>query len=148
MSVNFAENARRYGSFFETVREDRIEDILPLVTDDVRFKDPFNDVRGKHDLLRLLVKMFEDASEISFTMQEQAGEGRVYFLRWVFACRPNSRFVNDHWRFDGVSKISFDERGQVAEHVDYWDAAEQVYGRLPLIGGLLKILRRPLVLRG
>ena len=147
MSVDFAEKARAYGRFFETIRPDNVEGIKGLVNNDVRFKDPFNDIRGVERLCRLLAKMFEDASDIAFTMEEQAGEGRVYFLRWRFTCEPRSRFVKGPWPIDGVSMIRFSEDGLVAEHIDYWDAAEQVFSRLPLLGSVQRLARRPLALR-
>lgn len=146
MSSDLDAKARQYGTFFETIKPETIEDVRPLVTENVRFKDPFNDVRGGDQLVRVLAKMFEDADDISFTMREQAGDGRVYFLRWNFACRPKSRFLKGLWHVDGISVISFTEAGLIEEHVDYWDAAEQLYDRLPIIGPLLRFVRRPLVL--
>lgn len=146
MSVDFADKARAYGRFFEIIRPDNVENIRPLVTDDVRFKDPFNDINGKDRLCALLAKMFEDADEIAFTMQEQAGEDRVYFLRWHFTCKPKSRFISGLWPIDGISMIRFSEAGLVAAHIDYWDAAEQVFGRFPLLGPLLRLAGRPLSL--
>jgi len=34
--------------------------------------------------------------------------------------------------------------GKVVEHIDYWDAAEQVYERLPLLGPILRRVRQRL----
>jgi hypothetical protein len=36
-----------------------------------------------------------------------------------------------------VSHVSFDDSGRVTAHTDYWDAAEGLYKRLPLIGVLM-----------
>lgn len=146
MTVDLDAKVRAYGAFFENVTPDTIETVRPLVTGGVRFKDPFNDVRGIDRLLLILAKMFEDADDVSFKMREQAGEGRVYFLRWDFTCHPKSRFLSGVWKVDGISVITLTEDGLVTEHVDYWDAAEQLYERLPLIGGLLRLVRRPLTL--
>jgi len=146
MSSDLDAKARLYGTFFETIKPETIENVRPLVSDDVRFKDPFNDVRGYDKLLKILAKMFEDADDVAFTMREQAGEGRVYFLRWHFACRPKSRFLKGNWQVDGISVITFNEDGLITEHVDYWDAAEQLYDHLPVVGSLLRFVRRPLVL--
>ncbi len=147
MKVDFAARARSYGHFFQNIQPGNVDGIRELVTDDVRFKDPFNDVRGQDRLCRLLAKMFEDASEISFEMREQAGTGPVHFLRWGFTCHPHSRFVKERWQIDGVTMVHFAEDGRVQEHIDYWDAAEQVYGRLPVLGPLLRLASSSLALK-
>ncbi len=147
MMVDFTAKARSYGLFFEGIQPGNVDEIRALVTNDVRFKDPFNDVRGQDRLCRLLAKMFEDAAEISFAMREQAGDGPVHFLRWTFTCRPRSRFVKERWPIDGVSMIRFARDGLVQEHIDYWDAAEQIYGRLPVLGPLLRLASRSLTLK-
>ena len=147
MKIDLAAKARDYAAFFERITPETIEDVRALVTEDVRFKDPFNDVRGIEKLLKILVKMFDDADDISFKMREQAGDGHVYFLRWHFTCRPKSRFLGGEWHVDGISVISLTETGLIEEHVDYWDAAEQLYEKLPLLGGLLRLVKRPLTLK-
>ena len=42
----------------------------------------------------------------------------------------------------GASMVMFADDGRVMTHVDYWDAASQLYEKLPIIGWLLKKLRQ------
>jgi hypothetical protein len=42
-----------------------------------------------------------------------------------------------------LSEVRFGPDGLVAEHRDHWDAAEQLFGRLPLLGALLRLIARP-----
>jgi len=35
----------------------------------------------------------------------------------------------------------------VTYHRDYWDTAEELYAKLPLLGGLMRLLRRRLAAR-
>ncbi len=44
----------------------------------------------------------------------------------------------------GASQLRFDSVGQVTWHRDYWDAAEELYARLPGIGCLMRLLKRKL----
>jgi hypothetical protein len=37
--------------------------------------------------------------------------------------------------------VVFNDRGLVSEHVDYWDASEQFYMKLPVIGSILRFIR-------
>ena len=42
----------------------------------------------------------------------------------------------------GATRLRFDAQGRVAEHRDYWDAAQELYEKLPLIGSVLRAIRR------
>ena len=146
MICDFKAAAGAYGAYFETLRPDNVERLRDLAAPEIHFEDPFNEVRGVDDVIRLLSRMFEDAAEVSFRMLDQTCEDDRCFLRWEFFCRPRRLSTDRPWRIEGVSMLRFDERGLVTEHIDYWDAARQVYGRLPLIGTLLRAIGRRLKL--
>jgi len=42
----------------------------------------------------------------------------------------------------GASHLRFDAAGKVVLHRDYWDAAEELYAKLPVLGGLMRYLKR------
>jgi steroid delta-isomerase len=47
----------------------------------------------------------------------------------------------------GATHLRFNGRGKVVYHRDYWDAAEELYAKLPLLGALMRWLRRRLAAR-
>lgn len=147
MSADLDTTAGAYAAFFETITPETVQGLRSLVADDVRFKDPFNDVRGVDRMIGVLERMFEDASDIRFELGELARSGHLCFIRWRFAFRPRHFARGDPWRIEGMSAVRFDDAGKVVEHIDYWDAAEQIYERLPLLGLLLRRIRGRLGLR-
>lgn len=108
---------------------------------DARFKDPFNDVRGVEAIQRIFAHMFASVTEPVFQIQSAMERGDQAMIHWHFSCqlRNQSRYA-----IDGLSLVRFDAAGLVVEHVDYWDAAEQFYMRLPIIGSLLRLIARKL----
>ena len=42
----------------------------------------------------------------------------------------------------GATHLTFGDDGKVTLHRDYWDAAEELYGRLPVLKWLMRILAR------
>ena len=42
----------------------------------------------------------------------------------------------------GKMNLEFDHTGKVIRHRDYWDAAEELYARLPLLKWLMRALAR------
>jgi steroid delta-isomerase len=123
MSCDVEQAAGAYGSYFETLRPDNVDRLHDLAAPDIRFVDPFNDMRGVDQMARLLHRMFEDASEVSFGMLDQTCQGDRCFLRWEFFCRPRRLPMGRPWRIEGLSMVRFDSEGRVVEHIDYWDAA-------------------------
>jgi hypothetical protein len=148
VSPDYGARLRAYGEFLAAISAERVDELRTLAAPDVRFRDPFNDVQGIEPMLRVFYKMFEDARDIRFDVLHSASAGPVGYLRWEMSLRPTSRLMSGQTlRFSGVSEVRFDEQGRVALHVDHWDAGAQFYERLPLLGGLLRLIRRPLAVR-
>ena len=143
-----AASARAYARFWEELTPATAARFLEVAHPEVRFRDPFNDIQGADRVVALLEHMFEQLGDVAFSVEDEALCGRKAFLRWSFHCRlkhwPRTRpFV-----IEGVSEVVFDEAGLALLHVDHWDAAGQVYERVPLLGGALRLVRRRLAFQG
>jgi steroid Delta-isomerase len=113
--------------------------LAAIATDDVRFRDPFNDLRGIEGLRRLLAHTREQLPEARLEVLDSAWSAPTAYLKWRMTARI--RVIGD-WQVEGMSEVRFAPDGRVAYHLDHWDAAAQFYGRLPLIGPLLCWLGR------
>ena len=129
--------------FYETLRPDNVARIERLYAADAAFKDPFNDVRGHVAICRIFVHMFKQVDLPRFTVEAAVGEGDLAFLQWTMRYRRRGAPDREE-RIRGASALRFDDSGRVASHRDYWDAAEELYERLPLLGMLMRALRRRL----
>jgi steroid delta-isomerase len=128
-----------YCRAFEILAPDRLDTLRALCTDDVRFVDPFNDVGGIDRFVAIFAHMYRTMEEPRFQVLDRALGAGAGFVRWRFTGRLRGRAV----AIEGMSEVRFDpETGRVREHVDHWDAAGQVYARLPLVGGAVRALRR------
>ena len=133
----------KYRRYLETLTRDRLKALPDHVTQTVRFKDPFNDVRGADDMERVFDHMFDKVEDIRFRVHHALNDGNTCLMAWRFeGCLKGAL-----WVFDGTSVITFAPDGRVAEHIDHWDAARNFYERLPVIGWLLARLRRQLAIR-
>ena len=52
------------------------------------------------------------------------------------------KFGNKTYRIDGVSRLRFNGSGKIAEHKDYWDASFPLYGTFPIIGSIMKLIKK------
>jgi steroid delta-isomerase len=111
---------------------------------DTCFRDPFNEVRGIEELRRILGRMFETLDDPRFTITETILEGERAVLIWDFDFRVKSWRPEVTRRIHGLSVVRFGPDGRVQWHRDYWDAAGELYAKLPLVGPLMRFLARKL----
>jgi hypothetical protein len=107
----------------------------------VRFKDPFNEVQGVAEVQRIFAHMFVALNTPHFVVRDIVVQGDQCFLSWDFLFRFK-RFSHAGQTVRGASHLVFDAQGLVSLHRDYWDAAEELYEKLPGVGTLMRWLKR------
>ena len=128
--------------YFETLTPQSLTALPQYYAADCRFRDPFNDVRGLPALQAIFMHMFERLEGPRFFVRERVFEAPRLFLTWDFEFRFRNFRPGVTQRIHGSSLITFDGAGLVAIHRDYWDAAEELYEKLPLLGRLLGWLKQ------
>lgn len=110
--------------------------------DDAYFRDPFNEVRGAAAIERIFSHMFEQLDAPRFVILDRSVDGDTAWLTWDLEYRLKKQ--QPVRRIHGASQLRFDADGRVCHHRDYWDAAGELYESLPLLGGVLRLVRRRL----
>ncbi|MBW8828302.1 MAG: nuclear transport factor 2 family protein [Burkholderiales bacterium] len=132
---------QRIVSLFEHFTPADVKCLSRYYAPDARFKDPFNDVSGIPEIERVFTHMFVALDDPRFVIRDVIVEGDQCFLTWDFLFRFR-HFNGEAQTVHGGSHLRFDVQGLVCLHRDYWDAAEELYEKLPLIGALMRWLRR------
>ena len=110
--------------------------------EDAFFKDPFHEVRGLGPIREIFTKMFRQVESPKFRVTETIGDENGLVLVWEMTFRMKSVRPNEIQVIRGASHLRFGESGKVNYHRDYWDTGEELYSKLPLIGGVARLLRR------
>ena len=127
--------------FFEQLQPQDVSRLSALYATEARFKDPFNEVRGVPEIERVFTHMFESLDTPHFMVTERIVQGEQCFLTWDFRFRFK-RFDTHTWQtIQGGTHVVFNAQGQVILHRDYWDAAEELYEKLPWVGGVMRWLK-------
>ena len=129
-------------AFFESIRPESVADFPRYYSEDAFFKDPFNEVRGVPAIQRVFTHMFSQVAEPRFKITERVVDGNAAMLVWEFHYRVAIFGREQKQVIRGASHLKFDAEGKVFWHRDYWDAAEELYARLPLIGLLMRGLKK------
>ncbi len=124
----------------------KFEDVMQLgdwYSEDCFFKDPFNEVHGLPATQKIFVHMFHELLEPRFVVLDAVARGDQCFLTWDFRFRLKSRPLQLQ-TIHGSSHLRWNAQGRVSYHRDYWDAAEQFYEKLPLLGAVLRWIKKRL----
>jgi steroid delta-isomerase len=128
-------------TFFETLTPDSVARMGEFYATDVWFKDPFNEVKGLEEVQHIFRHMYMALDRPRFVVTAQVEDGHQCFLTWDFEFyfRKQGAALQT---IRGSSHLKFNDAGQVAYHRDYWDAAEELYEKLPLLGSLMRWLKK------
>lgn len=105
---------------------------------DARFRDPFHTLQGREAIQTVYARMFRTLTQPRFVIGEVVQQGSTAFVNWDFCFALHGRQLQIH----GGTLLRLDAAGLICEHRDYWDAAEGVYEQLPVLGWLLRRLKR------
>lgn len=137
-----AQSLDRLVVFFETLTETSVADLPLIYAPGARFKDPFNEVKGCASIAAIFAHMFVALEAPRFVVIERISQGQQCFLSWEFRFKFKNYQQTTEQVILGASHIVFNEQGLVSLHRDYWDAAEELYEKLPIVGSVMRWLKR------
>ena len=139
MSPDASPILERLVRFYERLQPADLDRLGQIYADDARFKDPFNEVRGVDAIREVFEHMFRRLDAPRFVVAQRIAQGDQAFLTWDFVFRFKGEATERHIR--GATHLVFGPDGRATLHRDSWDAAEERYEQLPLLGGLMRWLK-------
>ena len=124
--------------WFETLTPESLHGIASVYAPNATFRDPFNDLRGVTSVRQVYQHMFETLVEPRFVITSKLIESANAFMTWrfLFTLRGKAYVI------EGGTHFVLVEQGLIATHRDYWDAAQELYEKIPVLGAVLRGLRR------
>ncbi len=126
---------REYAAFHESLTEISIV-LMPKFFDaKARYQAPLADCQGKEQITRLwasrLARFHDYKLKPRHTLWDE--NGSTAFVHWEFIGKTGHKRVS----FGGFSEITFNLKGKILSHIDYYDPFVFAYD-WPVIGGWLK----------
>lgn len=128
--------------YWHTLTPNAVANIHTVYREDATFQDPFNCVEGLAAIQHIFSQMYVQMHDPKFTITESIEQGDTAMLFWDFTFRIKSLKPEKTRRIHGSSHIRFAPDGRVLYHRDYWDAAGELYEQLPLVGSLMRFLKK------
>jgi hypothetical protein len=133
---------QKLATFFETLSPQSVTQLHTVYDAQATFKDPFNEVQGLPEIERIFRHMYVALDQPHFVVTGQVVDGAQAFLTWEFRFRFKRFDTTTLQAVRGASHVVFNEQGLVTMHRDYWDAAEELYEKLPVLGGVMRWLKK------
>ena len=136
---------QRVVHFFEHLQPADVARIGELYTVDAQFKDPFNEVQSLPSIEHIFAHMFEALDAPRFVITTQVQQGTQCFVTWDFLFAMQRLDGGKTQTIRGATHFVLREEAgvwRVAVHRDYWDAAEELYEKLPVVGSLMRWLKK------
>jgi len=124
-------------NWYDTLTPHTVQFAAQFYAPTARFKDPFNDVTGVAAIENIFQHMFATTENPRFIIGDHITENQQAFVTWTFKFSLHGK----PYQIVGGSHLTFDEAGLVTLHRDYWDAAEELLQKLPIVGGPIRWLR-------
>lgn len=140
MNQNLPQAVQDVIAFYESLSPDSLDRVSRLYAPAARFKDPFNDVTGIAGIQHIFAHMFATVQQPRFKVLGAMAQGKEAWLQWDFVLQRQGQALTIH----GATRLVFDEAGRVTLHRDYWDPAEELYAKVPVLGALVRWLTRQL----
>lgn len=134
--------AARIAGFFESLTPASLDRLDAFYTPDARFKDPFNEVQGPAGVRGVFEHMYQALEQPRFVVTHCLVDGDQCFMTWDFQFRLRRRRPGALLTVRGGSHLSLAADGRIQAHRDYWDTGEELYEKLPLLGALMRWLKR------
>ncbi len=131
----------RLVAFFESLSPASLNQLDQFYAPQAYFKDPFNEVRGVAEIHTIFSHMFAVLEQPRFVVTDCIAQNDQCFLTWNFEFYFKNFDKTTLQTIRGGSHIRFAADGRVNFHRDYWDAAEELYEKLPWLGGLMRWLK-------
>ncbi len=130
----------RFRQTFQELRHDNLARLAAVYADDVLFEDPLHRVEGLAALTEYFERMYVGVESIGFEFGEVIEAPGQAMLTWTMHMTHRRLRPGEPLALPGASHIRYDRR--VHYHRDYFDAGALLYERLPLLGTVVRAVRR------
>jgi len=136
----------RFTTFLQNIGSEEFirENTSKTYSEDAFLNDTLVTHRGAAEIEAYFVQTSQAMTHFEVSIDDIARSGPDHYVRWtmIFAAPALSKGEKIH--STGISQVRFTADGKVAFHQDFWDSGENFFGRAPVAGGIIGIIRKRL----
>ncbi len=136
---------QRFCDVYASLEKETLDQLDTVYRDDIHFADPMHELQGLPALRRYFESLYTHLDYCRFEQlhayASHDGDAQVGHVSW------RMRFVHPRLgggrevQVEGLSQLRFDEH-QIYAHRDYLDLGQMLYEQLPVVGALIRLVKR------
>jgi hypothetical protein len=129
--------------FFQQFNKDRMDLVEQFYDADIHFMDPMVDFTNRDQLKRYYEKLYQNVDAIRFDFSSEVKEGDTHMAAWTMTLTAKKFNGGRPVVVAGVSHVRFGgKEGKAVYHRDYFDMGAFVYEHVPLLSGLIGLVKK------
>lgn len=118
------------------------ERLRRLYAEELFFNDTLHSIHERTALVDYLQRTSERLDDMTLTILDSSRQGDDLYLRWIMKTDFRLAFRDIEAETAGMTHLRFNEQGKVVLHQDFWDSRQGVFEHIPVVGGLLRWIRK------
>lgn len=131
----------RFKAFYQDVKHPQLDKIDEIYAENIVFKDPVHELRGAEVLHSYLSEMSVNVQSGRFEYLDQVVTEDTAYIKWNMHFK-HPKLGKKTITVRGISQVQFN--GRIYFHEDIYDLGQLIYEHVPLLGSVVKGLKRRL----
>ncbi len=128
---------------FEALNKHNLTLLPDIYSESVVFEDPAHRIIGLGNVMQYFAKMYDNVIECRFDIHDKIANENNAFLRWTMHLSHPKLRCGRFIEVAGCTYLTFDQ-GKVNFHRDFFDLGEMLYENLPILGKMIKVIKKQL----
>lgn len=118
------------------------ENTAKVYAKDAYLNDTLVTHHGPEEIMAYFLSTSDTMTSYRVTVEDIASSGAEHYIRWTMVFTAPGLKGGQPVESSGVSHIRVNAAGQVLMHQDFWDSGTNIYGQIPVLGGVIESIRR------
>ena len=129
---------------FQQVDGDNLNLLKRIYAPTISFIDPIHAVAGIEKLMDYYAQLYLNAISLDFSFNNKMHAGNAAYVQWSLLLAHAKLNHGKTIALAGTSYLQFDQDDLVVLHRDYFDLGAMLYEHIPVLGSLVKSIKRRL----
>lgn len=129
---------------YQELTADNLHRLAEIYSEKIHFIDPAHEIHGLEQLSSYFAGLYREVQSIKFQFNHPVRIDNEAYLQWLMALQHPKLQGGRMISVPGASYLRFADNGKVVHHRDYFDLGAMLYEQLPLLGTVIRTLKRRL----